>query len=240
MIAVICGQKWKSENASVIAHYKGMAETLKKKHAEENPDYVYNPRKSSDKKKRMTARKAAALAVAAAGSVAGPSTHVTAVAAPATQSTLPLATAVGAAPGQANASSVTVASVMDPGSFSEISDDFDTYQPPDLSHTDPVGLLEFENGNLGIELPISDEALGKLLKEHNDFLTAHPTYQEPFDETSMTVNYTDDTIAEIKSLDGLINWDQIESDYYYTFGDNGYDLCSFFEEELNRLTTPSE
>lgn len=49
-----------------------MADVLKKAHAEDNPDYVYNPRKSSDKK-RMTARKAATI-TGSPSSVAGPPT----------------------------------------------------------------------------------------------------------------------------------------------------------------------
>jgi hypothetical protein len=258
LIAVICGRQWKNETEDIKAHYKGMADVLKKKHAQDNPDYVYNPRKPSDKKKRMTARQAAAI-TNSASSAAGPSTHAsTTVPASASASVLPLSNAVVAAPGSAG-NSFIVAPVIVPAAnlpamatysspiaakdneihAADTVDEADDYQLTDLSHTDPVGLVEFENGSLGLQLPMSDEALGKLLKEHNDFLTAHPNYQVPFDHTSITMGFTEDTADDIEALDDFMNWDQLGNDYY-NLGDNGNDFCSFFEEELERLTTSSE
>ena len=39
------------------AHFKEAADTLKKKHLEAHPNYQYQPRKSSEKKRRMTRRR---------------------------------------------------------------------------------------------------------------------------------------------------------------------------------------
>jgi hypothetical protein len=62
MPAVILGKKWKSEPDEVKAHYKKLADDIKDKHMQDHPDYQYAPRKPSEKKRRMTARRAAELA----------------------------------------------------------------------------------------------------------------------------------------------------------------------------------
>lgn len=61
-ISVILGKQWKQESEQVKAQYKAMANKLKAQHLAENPGYQYNPRKPSEKKRRMTARKLARLA----------------------------------------------------------------------------------------------------------------------------------------------------------------------------------
>lgn len=61
-LAVILGTQWKNETESTKARYIGLAQKLKVKHFIEHPDYQYQPRKPSEKKRRMTRRKAAALA----------------------------------------------------------------------------------------------------------------------------------------------------------------------------------
>lgn len=60
--AVILGTQWKEEKESTKARYINLAQKLKVKHFLEHPDYQYQPRKPSEKKRRMTRRKAAALA----------------------------------------------------------------------------------------------------------------------------------------------------------------------------------
>lgn len=60
--AVILGTQWKNETESTKARYISLAQKLKVKHFLEHPDYQYQPRKPSEKKRRMTRRKAAALA----------------------------------------------------------------------------------------------------------------------------------------------------------------------------------
>jgi hypothetical protein len=60
-ISVILGKQWSMEPQSVKDRYKARANAIKKKHAAENPGYRYAPRKASEKKRRMTARKLALL-----------------------------------------------------------------------------------------------------------------------------------------------------------------------------------
>ncbi|EFE43237.1 mating type protein MAT1-2-1 [Trichophyton verrucosum HKI 0517] len=55
--AVLLGKKWKAESSETKAHFKALAEEIKKKHAEENPGYQYVPRKPSEKKRRCTNRR---------------------------------------------------------------------------------------------------------------------------------------------------------------------------------------
>jgi hypothetical protein len=56
-ISVILGKQWKAELEEVKDKFRFMADVLKTKHAAENPGYQYAPRKPSEKKRRMTARK---------------------------------------------------------------------------------------------------------------------------------------------------------------------------------------
>lgn len=60
-ISVILGKQWRNESEEVRAEFEAMAAKIKKQHALENPGYQYAPRKSSEKKRRMTARKLAKL-----------------------------------------------------------------------------------------------------------------------------------------------------------------------------------
>ncbi|GAB7359580.1 hypothetical protein MBLNU230_g6766t2 [Neophaeotheca triangularis] len=60
-ISVIIGQQWRKEADSVKEIYKRKSESAKSQHALDHPDYQYQPRKPSEKKKRMTKRKLAAL-----------------------------------------------------------------------------------------------------------------------------------------------------------------------------------
>ncbi|KAL8661364.1 MAG: hypothetical protein Q9202_005666 [Teloschistes flavicans] len=53
-ISVILGKQWQKESAEVKAKFKLMAEDIKKKHLHANPDYQYQPRKPTEKKRRMT------------------------------------------------------------------------------------------------------------------------------------------------------------------------------------------
>jgi hypothetical protein len=56
-ISVMLGKQWKSESEEVKNEWKAKAAQVKKQHALENPGYQYAPRKPSEKKRRMTARK---------------------------------------------------------------------------------------------------------------------------------------------------------------------------------------
>lgn len=57
MIAVLLGKKWKEEAVETKAHFKALADEIKKKHAEDHPNYQYAPRKPSEKKRRCTSRR---------------------------------------------------------------------------------------------------------------------------------------------------------------------------------------
>lgn len=51
------GESWKLEPEVVKQQFAALAYAMKEKHLETYPDYVYKPRKSSDKKRRMSAKK---------------------------------------------------------------------------------------------------------------------------------------------------------------------------------------
>ena len=59
---MILGAQWKNENENTKARFTTLAKQLKAKHQLEHPNYQYQPRKPSEKKRRMTQRKKAALA----------------------------------------------------------------------------------------------------------------------------------------------------------------------------------
>ncbi|KAI7282575.1 hypothetical protein KC345_g3440 [Hortaea werneckii] len=61
-ISVIIGRQWRAESETVRAAYIRQAEDRKEQHAIANPGYQYQPRKPSEKKKRMTKNKLAKLA----------------------------------------------------------------------------------------------------------------------------------------------------------------------------------
>lgn len=56
------GRQWKNEDEDTKNFYRAKAEEVKRKHLQDHPEYQYQPRKPSEKKRRMTKRKAVALA----------------------------------------------------------------------------------------------------------------------------------------------------------------------------------
>lgn len=60
--AKIIGKMWRDESESVKKQWKDKAENVKRQHLRDHPDYQYQPRKPHEKKRRMTKRKALALA----------------------------------------------------------------------------------------------------------------------------------------------------------------------------------
>ncbi|KAK3700397.1 hypothetical protein LTR37_016008 [Vermiconidia calcicola] len=69
-ISVIIGRKWKAETEAVRNEYKRKAEDAKRQHAIDHPGYQYQPRKPSEKKKRMTKTKLAKLRAQANAAIA--------------------------------------------------------------------------------------------------------------------------------------------------------------------------
>ena len=57
-LAIILGKQWKNEAQAVKDFYYKAALRIKEQHAKDFPDYCYQPRKSGEKKRRMTPRKA--------------------------------------------------------------------------------------------------------------------------------------------------------------------------------------
>jgi hypothetical protein len=285
---------------------------LKKKHAEDHPNYVYNPRKPSDMKRRMTSRKAAALVntggnvvgvssslniarpqvpstLASSYAVAGPSNYAPT---PAVQQVAPVVSAIVAK----NKSAVSTNTVIpessstsvapDASSTSVVSDECSTAIAPNntsssvtdnttpnvaetetvmidgeknsqknaasntihlpqtectqtvgLMTYDPVevGFMEFEDGHLGLNLPMEDDVFAKIILEHNAFLEANPKITEPVNRTSFTVEFDAQTENDIAELDTQVNWDQIGEDYGFVFEENDNEFAAFFDQELERL-----
>lgn len=56
------GEQWLKEPESVKGHFRALALQDKIQHARDHPEYVYQPRKAHEKKRRMTRRKKEALA----------------------------------------------------------------------------------------------------------------------------------------------------------------------------------
>ncbi len=67
-ISVVLGKQWKQESGQEKAHFKALAEKMKMQHAAENPGYQYAPRRPSEKKRRITAKKLAKLRATRSGS----------------------------------------------------------------------------------------------------------------------------------------------------------------------------
>ncbi|KAH0354073.1 hypothetical protein KCU81_g1223, partial [Aureobasidium melanogenum] len=61
-ISEIIGKMWRDESEPVKKQWKDKAENVKRQHLRDHPDYQYQPRKPHEKKRRMTKRKAMALA----------------------------------------------------------------------------------------------------------------------------------------------------------------------------------
>ncbi|KAF4237256.1 hypothetical protein CNMCM8980_007132 [Aspergillus fumigatiaffinis] len=55
-ISIMLGKQWKDEDEEIKAQFRNLAEELKKKHAEDHPDYHYTPRKPSERKRRASSR----------------------------------------------------------------------------------------------------------------------------------------------------------------------------------------
>lgn len=66
VISAIISKMWHAAPAMIIDQYKALADQAKAQHAALHPNYRYQPRKSSEKKRRMTKKKAAALELAVA------------------------------------------------------------------------------------------------------------------------------------------------------------------------------
>ena len=57
MLAIIIGKMWQNETSAVRNRFKQLAENEKKLHLQLHPNYRYQPRKPSEKKRRRTKKK---------------------------------------------------------------------------------------------------------------------------------------------------------------------------------------
>ncbi|KAL8792602.1 MAG: hypothetical protein Q9195_004825 [Heterodermia aff. obscurata] len=62
-ISLVLGKQWRNESEEVKNEFKSKAEALKQQHFQDHPEYHYQPRKPSEKKRRMTRRRAEASAL---------------------------------------------------------------------------------------------------------------------------------------------------------------------------------
>jgi hypothetical protein len=88
VIAIIIGAEWNEASAEIRKKYQTLAETYKKQHQQEHPEYAYQPRKPGIRKSRVTSRKTAALTQMAHNLTPRPS----AVVSNTTDNTIPTAT----------------------------------------------------------------------------------------------------------------------------------------------------
>lgn len=76
-ISSILGKQWKNESEEVKDKFRKLADEMKQRHFRDHPDYQYRPRKPSEKKRRMTRRKALASTAKTSASQATSATHMT-------------------------------------------------------------------------------------------------------------------------------------------------------------------
>ena len=79
MLALVLGKQWRNESEQVKNEFKSKAEALKQKHFQDHPEYHYQPRKPSEKKRRMTRRRAEALTLNGEPSSSNARFHASAV-----------------------------------------------------------------------------------------------------------------------------------------------------------------
>ena len=73
---MILGAQWREEEEAIKAHFQALAHDIRAKHLKDHPNYSYQPRKPSEKKRRMTPRKAAAIAGASGTSTPATPTDI--------------------------------------------------------------------------------------------------------------------------------------------------------------------
>ena len=209
------GEQWSREPTEIKARWKAVAEEIKKKHSEMFPDYQYQPRKPSEKKRRMTRRKAAALAEvvgvqdhnmsAQSGDTAVASTShdlIVAMAStgPTANTETENATAVANDTAQRTTSDLSV--LLGSGNFPE---------PIPTFETAPNGNLYFDLDNT-----VSDEAFATMLDEYNESMPAPaplvPGTIQPNDYPVVGYIPADDSIGDQLFFSSMVDWDALGND----------------------------
>ena len=207
------GEQWSRESVEVKSRWKAVADDIKKKHSEMFPDYQYQPRKPSEKKRRMTRRKAAALAKVAASDGRPMSS-------PAQSSS----TATGDSDDQAVASASLSSSVEfgTGDSLAFVNDTNDSVAVGGFNIFDfeplPEPIPTFEtaaNGNLFFDLDntASDEAFSTMLAQYNETLPPpapeRPGMIQPNDYPVISYNPTEDAVNDQSFFTSMCDWDNL-------------------------------
>lgn len=199
------GEQWSRESTEVKARWKAVANDIKRKHSEMFPDYQYQPRKPSEKKRRMTRRKAAALA-----KIRGSHDHKLA-------QTPDIATG-----GNSGDLIVAMASadVGEGNSTASLDDTDDAATSNAAMLLGSANFLEptptFEtapNGNLYFDLDntVTDEAFVAMLTEYNESMPDPAPPQAGVIQLNdyPVINYgpSEDSINEIRFFSSMCDWD---------------------------------
>jgi len=206
------GQQWSREASDVKARWKAVADDIKRKHSEMFPDYQYQPRKPSEKKRRMTRRKAAALAGLAdsQGHALPAQSHDTTMAGGSGDQVVASAS---------TSSSTDIETADSPALLNDIDDNVAADQPEPFEIEDiPEVLPVFEtasNGNLSLDLDgsFSDEAFSAMLAEYNESVSAPAPQQAglnlPNDYPVLSFNATEETTNDQSFFSSMCDWEDL-------------------------------
>ena len=152
---------WREESETVKKQWKDKAESVKRQHIRDHPDYQYQPRKPHEKKRRMTKRKAMAIAA---------------------QQNTPSASASTSASASFNADMPAGNSIFSPtpsitGPFSSVTSpaqivDLASFEDPSLNYSADGDLASF---TLDSFQPNQLDLFADLLDDHNTDMMYGPT-----------------------------------------------------------------
>lgn len=197
------GRQWKNEDEQTKDSYKTKAEEAKRKHLQDHPEYQYQPRKPSEKKRRMTKRKAAALAQLAYSSDL--STTQTS-----TTSVTPIGTPNSEPTSQISA---TISSVADDIQVPDVI--------PPFQLSDNGRLLTHEL----IPFPVQDDLFAQMIDQHN----SAPNLADPTSMHSAFFSFpTAAATSDYTAANALINHMQLESQAE----DHHAEMLAAIEKEL--------
>ncbi|KAI9819212.1 MAG: hypothetical protein M1827_007368 [Pycnora praestabilis] len=188
-ISIILGSQWKNESPTAKAHFNSIAESLKRQHSKDHPQYQYQPRKPSEKKRRMTRRKAAVLAGASVSSTTASDNSIS-----------------------SNVSSLPVSSpgALDPSVDTTFLDTDDNFQ-----FDVPIAIPDFEeapSGELLLTLPTDELVFAQMIENFNNTLATAPA-QDPMlmGDSALPLSFpTDVSLDDNDHYFNLIDWSQLE------------------------------
>jgi len=224
------GEQWSRESAEVKARWKAVADDIKRKHSEMFPDYQYQPRKPSEKKRRMTRRKAAALA-----KIAGIRDHNVAA------QSQDIPTGCNSGDLIVASASIPYTTDLEPGNSTGSVNDTDgaaTFDASTLSGSgnfpEPIPTFETAaNGNLYFDLDntVSDEAFATMLDEYNESMPDPAPPQagvvEPNDYPVISYGPSEDSSNDLSFFSSMCDWEGLGNEAE----DNANDALPLYEPE---------